>query len=580
MKNPVKTLLRQIRNNQFWRKLGFWHYVIIFGAALGFCGLYLYLGARGYFVGGDDALFHISRYFSVLRGWQDGQIVPQTDPTFLSGIGHSWNIFYGPLPAYIVAVVFRLILNWQFAIALVMFAAVLAAGIFAYRFSKEIFAKLKWGSAAALVAAIIYIWSPYLIIDLYGRAAIGEVFAFVFMPLVFHGLWRLANNAKNCLPLLVIGMAGLVLSHSLSVVIAVVFGLVFLLLNLKKLIQVWRLAALCILVAALIVFGLTAFFTLPFIENMSLGIYAINNDWFVENIMYFNAESINNNRLTLENPNLGTRNFSFYLVVILAIAAALFAVFQKPKEKVKTDIRNYLILLGLALILTTTLIDWRLIPSALYTIQFPTRFMGLASLLGAIAAGYGAVWLVQKIKLRGLKIFGIATFLVIVIAAGLTRIPWDVDRNTEADNLSTTTNTGLNEYYTMGFLKDGFSTQLADSDWQYIVHGNAEIGDFESSPNSSTRQFTVNTQSESTIELAQVYYSGFQAIDAAGDQLPTTYSNNGLVKITIPAGFSGTVISKFGNDTITITGLILTILTSLTIVLFYIIKKQTQPNRN
>jgi hypothetical protein len=358
------------------------------------------------------------------------------------------------------------------------------------------------------------------------------------------------------------------------VVIALVFGALFLLMNIKKLIPIWRQAAVGVSLAAVLTFGLSAFFMLPFIENMSLGIYAINNDWFAENIMYFNAESINNNRIPLENPWLGTRNVGFYIVVLLAAACALFAIWLRPKEKVKTDIRNLAILLVLTVALTTTLVDWRLVPDLLYTIQFPSRFMGLASLLMAVVAGYGIVWLVEKIKLKSFRAGTVVVFAGIVAASGLARIPWDVDRNVDADNLSTTTNTGLNEYYTMGFLKDGFSTELADSGWKYIAHGNAQISDFEFDPSSSRRQFRASSESESTVELSQVYYAGFQAVDQDGNQLPTTFSDNGLVKITIPAGFSGTVTSKFSNSTTTNIGLLITIITSLSAAALCLIRNK------
>jgi hypothetical protein len=550
----------------FWRKPTFWCYAIICAAAIVFAGLYLVLGARGYFVGGDDALFHISRYFSVLRGWADGQIVPQTDPTFLSGLGHSWNIFYGPLPAYLVAVLAKIFTSWQLAIALVMFGAVFFAGIVAFRFFRDVFSNLKWGRWAATIGAVVYIWSPYLIIDFYGRAAVGEVFAFIFLPLVFHGLWRMVNTKNHYIALLATGMTGLVLTHFLSVLIALLFGGLYLIININKFIPNWRKAASGLLLAIGITFGLSAFFTLPFVENMGLGIYAINNDWFSQNIMYFNAESVNNNRLDIINPWLGTRNYGFYLCVFLAMAAALLAICLRPREKVKNDIKVYLGLLVLAVFLTSTLIDWRLLPDSFYTIQFPTRFMGVASLFVAVAAGYGVGFFVAKIKSRTLALATAAVYLALLVASGLTRIPWEVDRNLNADNLSTTTNTGLNEYYTMGFLKDGFSTELANSGWKYIVHGNLEIEDFEFNPNSSERRFQASASTESVIELAQVYYVGFQATDDNGYELETTYSDNGLVKITIPAGFSGVVKSKFYNSQITILGFFITIITALGVV--------------
>jgi uncharacterized membrane protein affecting hemolysin expression len=121
----------------------------------------------------------------------------------------------------------------------------------------------------------------------------------------------------------------------------------------------------------------------------------------------------------------------------------------------------------------------------------------------------------------------------------------------------------------MGFLKDGFSAELADSGWQYIAHGNAKVEDFEFDANSSQRRFKVSAKSESTVELSQVYYIGFQASDQDGNRLDTTFSDNGLVKITIPAEFSGTVTSKFYNSTVTSVGLFITIATWSVIVVFY-----------
>jgi hypothetical protein len=126
----------------------------------------------------------------------------------------------------------------------------------------------------------------------------------------------------------------------------------------------------------------------------------------------------------------------------------------------------------------------------------------------------------------------------------------------------------------MGFLKDGFSAQLVTSGWQYIAHGSAKVDDFEFDTNSSKRQFRVSAESDSVVELSQVYYAGFQATDPNGTKLDTTYSDNGLVKIAIPAGFSGVVTSKFYNSTTTIIGLSITIVTSAAVLVFCRMRKK------
>ena len=49
-----------------------------------------------------------------------------------------------------------------------------------------------------LVSALIYMSAPYKITNIYERCALGEYVAFIFIPLVFNGLYYLMNkNTKG-----------------------------------------------------------------------------------------------------------------------------------------------------------------------------------------------------------------------------------------------------------------------------------------------------------------------------------------------------------------------------------------------
>ncbi len=46
-------------------------------------------------------------------------------------------------------------------------------------------------SNVALLASILYMTFPYHLTDLYTRNAVGEYASFMFIPLVFHGLYNM-----------------------------------------------------------------------------------------------------------------------------------------------------------------------------------------------------------------------------------------------------------------------------------------------------------------------------------------------------------------------------------------------------
>lgn len=140
----------------------------------------------------DDGSQHLMRayytYQSILQNGS-GNVIPH----FTNGFGYSWNLFYGPLSSYLIMIMGVIFGTFNFGFKMALFFILFLAGWFMYQFVREMTDKEN----TALLAAMIYITSPYFFTDIYIRHAIGECMAFVFVPLVFWGLYNLFNTAKN-----------------------------------------------------------------------------------------------------------------------------------------------------------------------------------------------------------------------------------------------------------------------------------------------------------------------------------------------------------------------------------------------
>ena len=75
---------------------------------------------------------------------------------------------------------------------------------------------------------------PYKLEDLYTRYAIGEFTAFVFMPIIFQGLYNLLNGDKKRHYYIAIGATGLLLTHTISTEYTAIFCLIYKLKSILK----------------------------------------------------------------------------------------------------------------------------------------------------------------------------------------------------------------------------------------------------------------------------------------------------------------------------------------------------------
>jgi hypothetical protein len=187
----------------------------------------------GYFWGAHDARHSVYFLFEFDKSIQDGILWPRWGPDWAFGYGYPfWNI-YGPLAYFVGEGVLRLGFDTVDATKIVFALSVLGSAAAMYLFVRRLL-----GQPAGLIAALVYVYMPYRLFDLYVRADLAESFSFVFIPLVWWGFFELVDRPRlNALIGTGLAYAGLVLTSNAGLLLITpplgIFVALMLLLRLK-----------------------------------------------------------------------------------------------------------------------------------------------------------------------------------------------------------------------------------------------------------------------------------------------------------------------------------------------------------
>jgi SAM-dependent methyltransferase len=180
--------------------------LLVCGALLGLPGIWTGV------IFGHDTLSHLvmSRNFST-QFWL-GDIYPRWLWQLNAGFGSPVFHYYGPVPFYVMACLKPLWSNdpegWH-QLAWAASLAMILSGFTAYAWLKNIA-----GKNAALVGSVLYMSAPYhLSIDFYQRFAFGELWSFVWMPLVLLFAQWTVQRRKYAAAGLATSYALLVMTH-------------------------------------------------------------------------------------------------------------------------------------------------------------------------------------------------------------------------------------------------------------------------------------------------------------------------------------------------------------------------------
>jgi hypothetical protein len=332
-----------------------------------------------------DGLFHVYRLQALDRAVRAGVLYPRWFPEFAFGYGQPVLNFYGPLSYY-----WGLPFTLLGASAVLALKLVLAAGLIASALGMYLFARLHLQRGPSLVAAVVYAYLPYHLVDLYVRGALAEFLAFVWFPLILWGFHRLVTDPTDRrfvrAALASLLLTALVATHSLSALIfAPVLG-IYLILLLKD--RPRRGAVGGIVLALVLAMALAAFYWLPVLaESRYVGLGQGASQGYLDHLV--GVPSLFSLSAAYPYPSdSGTvPTFPLGLGQLVIIVAALLVIFG-------LRLRSWanLFFLGVALVSATMLTSasqpiWRLFEPALTFLQYPWRFQALTALATAFLAG-------------------------------------------------------------------------------------------------------------------------------------------------------------------------------------------------
>ena len=344
---------------------------------------------------GHDIEFHLARIEGIYQGIRMGQFPVRINPVQLEGYGNITGIMYPQLFLYAPALLRCLGVSVMLAYKLLVVSINIMTAVFMYFAVKNICQSEK----TAALAAFLYTFSAYRLMNVYTRSSLGEMLAMVFFPLVVWGMYEILWGDRKKWYILMLGMSGILQSHVLSVEICVLFLLIELVIfffTREKNQLAGRLLSGCFAAAGTVL--LNVWYLVPFLYYSREEFQALSMENVIStSAVYFSQMFSAFSHATGVSKAIGTTQYEMPLSIgaILLAGSILFVVQQfGRKETAREDRlgRHCLVAGAIAVLMVSWIFPWDMIESVDFLdmlfspLQFVWRFLGVASLMLSIVS--------------------------------------------------------------------------------------------------------------------------------------------------------------------------------------------------
>ncbi len=477
----------------------------------------------------DDGEWMIIRFSAFHQTFRSGQIPVR----FLDRLNHGYgypvaNFLY---PGFMYgAEIFKLMgAGFVTAIKLVFGLSLVASTLSTYLWLRKLFS-----NTASMLGAIIYLYLPYHLYDIYTRGSIGEVVALAIIPFI---LWQCERKSDV---LSAIGIGLLLISHNtlalLFLPVLFVYGLIR-----EGKSAFWMQIKVFFSGAAL-----TTFFWLPAVAELSQTRFSAVK---VSNIAHYFA--------TLPMIGIGS-------VAIMA-CAIVFLVKIKRDKNISRVFVFFVAIAAVSIFYSISLSSyvWQYLPSSF--IQFPFRL--LSYLIPSLS--FLSAYIFSEVKNKKLQWVMGGCLLALTFYSALAYIQpkeyFDKGEGFYATNEDTTT--VKNEYMPKWVVKEP-----GEHPAQKVIGLQDGITISRLKTDANNLQFSVRASQPSTIRINTIYYPGWQ-VRVNGNTTPIDYANlEGLIEFKVPQG-AANILVHFSETPLRTVADIISIASVVYLVVYQISKK-------
>lgn len=364
------------------------HFWLILGLSIFAWGPLL---SPGYFFNAHDARHSVFFLVEFDQTFRDGFWWPRWSPDFAFGYGYPLFNLYAPLAFYVAELIHLLGLGFTTTIKTMYVLATISAGLGMYGLTRRLF-----GSQAGLLAAVVYMYAPFHLVEIFVRSAYAEFVALALIPFVFWAFTELVA-APSLRRVAVAGVAYglLALTHHTTFFtfspFLMIYLLVLILANAKFKLKALSSLSLYAVSAGLLGLALAAIYLIPVITETR---YIKIEQWtsgsynYLQHFVYFSQFFSPEWGYGYAGPGLAD-DFSFQLgIVVIALTMfALVSIFTRRFPQRGLAIFFFIATLVIILLMSPLAESvWQVVPIATL-VQFPWRLLGMTAFTMSIVAG-------------------------------------------------------------------------------------------------------------------------------------------------------------------------------------------------
>jgi hypothetical protein len=509
---------------------------------------------------GEWAVVRLGDMFRTLR---DFQIPARYSGELNFGYGYPLFNFAYPLPYYLGMIIYVFGAGFVGSIKILFAASVCLSAFFMFLASKNLW-KNNW---AGIISAVLYIYFPYRMVDLYVRGSIGESISFALFPLLLYLLIKLTDKISYLLiGGISISVAALITTHNIMIVLFlplyVMFAVIQAIIGNKKIIKPF-------LLSIVLGFGLSAFFWIPAI--LEKGNILLSKIPIADRNLYF----LTFKQLIVPGWGYGiptgSNSFSYQLglihfILFITVVLSLLLILIKDKHfkdnfgKVALSLTSITLLYAFLLFEPSNFL-WKSLPF-LSEINYPWIILGILGLSISLLAGYLCRNAVGRYVLI---ILGI---IAIVIVYPYARPEKYIDKPDSYYLTNDATTTSSNELMPLWVKEIPLrrATQKVE-----VVIGSAKIENL--SFNSKKINFSVNSLTDAKIKINTIYYPGWKITIDENDAAISYNNNQGVIEISVPSG-NHVVNGSFGETPMRLVADMISLISLVVLAFFTFVKNK------